>query len=391
MFQPFLLMKAFRVALALGAGCIFISAPALPSLAQKAAPILRSISINNLPHRTLPEGQFLRWCGQDGSVLMAKRERPSNLSLWIQGRSDKEINQLPTTKGLFECDSTGKNLLINESSSVKGTITRFDVMSRATSIIVTYSTNQFAGGHGISISPDQTSVAFDTDLSRVAADEQSSHLKLVSVANSRASRTKDSLIWSADSSFVLNATVVSEDAKDQKLHQEAVQLTNVRSGKEIAGNLPSGNWFESGVVLEGGSKLLLFLRPSQNDVAPDPGTVFACATEPKLLCRAIISAVDEVSFSNEGKIALVREVMKDPKKRTDGDSIVLPIAYIAEIHASDGSLLAEQRYIREKTQLGLRLPISPGGDEVALVWQKWSDATREFDQSSSIVSLDVGK
>ncbi len=377
------------------AAYILVLASGLPALAGEVAPSVspaKSVAIDNLPRRSIPEGQFLRWCGRNGSFLMARKARSLTMSTyWVQDRSDKDVPTLPQTKGLVECDATGDHLFINENQSVKGTITRFDIKGRTTSTIAIYSTNQFAGGHGISVSPDQTGAAFDTDLAVIDPGEQTGSLKLVPVAHSSGFRSKDSLSWSADSSFVLNAVLVSDDPKNPKLHQEAVQLIDVRSGKEITGNLPSGMWFESGVVLESGHKLLLFMRPSQNEIKADPGTVFTCATAPKFSCRATLAAVDEVSFSDDGAIASIREVMKDPGKRTEGDSVILPVAYVAEVRDRDGKLIANQRFARRKEQLGLRLQLSPASTEVALIWKKWSEARREVVESTSIVSLGAAR
>jgi len=370
---------------------LLLSAFVVPAFAQdtKAAPA-QITGIDDLPHRPLPAGKFMRWCGRDGYVLMAKKARPGTASsYWIQGRSDKVIVELAPTKGLVECDRTGAGLLINESSSVKGLITRFDIKQRTTSIVATYATNQFAGGNAISISPDQKYVAFDSDLVWMNQDEQTGGLKLVSVAHSSGFRIANSLRWSADSSSLLNVVVLADDPKNPKRHQEALQLIDVSTGKETIDNLPPDTWFESGVVLEGGKGLLLFLRPSQNEIRPEPGAVVTCTRAPALSCRALISDVDEVSFSDDGKIASVKEVMKNPKVRTDGDSIVVPIAFVTQIRDSSGKLIASQRFTRKKEQWSLHVLLSPTASEAALIWEMWSGTAKEVGQSASIVSVDV--
>jgi hypothetical protein len=109
-----------------------------------------------------------------------------------------------------------------------------------------------------------------------------------------------------------------------------------------------------------------------------------------VLCRSIISDVDEVTFSDGGKIATVKEVLKDPKRRLDGDAEILPIAYVAEIRSMGGKLIARQRFARKSEELELRLLISPAGKEVALVRHEWSQAAQHR-WSGSIIDLDPGK
>jgi hypothetical protein len=81
--------------------------------------------------------------------------------------------------------------------------------------------------------------------------------------------------------------------------------------------------------------------------------------------------------------------MKNPKVRTDGDSIVLPIAFVAQIRDSSGKLIASERFTRKKEQWSLRVLLSPTASEAALIWEMWSGTAKEAGQSASIVSLDV--
>jgi len=101
----------------------------------------------------------------------------------------------------------------------------------------------------------------------------------------------------------------------------------------------------------------------------------------------LVSDVDQVSFSNDGKIGSVKEVLKDPKRRFNGDSVILPIEFVAEIRNPDGGLAASQRFTRKNHQLDLRVMLSPAGKEAALIWGEWSQATDKYEESGRIVIL----
>jgi hypothetical protein len=313
---------------------------------------------------------------------MAKQnERGGFAATWIQGRPGEDAISLPnmTMRGYFECDQTGGNLIFTGG----GVITVEGVSNQASRIVATYRDDKRPDNAIIALSPDLKFAAFDSDLVQMEQDEQRSGMKLVSVGHSKY-RSRRSLRWSEDSSFLMNVMVVQDDPKG---HQEALQIIDVHSGKETIGNLPSGTWFEDGVILRTGRKLLLFLRPSQNDIKADPGTVYTCELPSSVSCRVLVSDVDEVSFSNDGRIGSVKEILKDPKHRFNGDSIVLPIAFIAEIRNPDGGLIASQRFTRKDHQLSLRALLSPTGKEAALMWGEWSQPLRQFGESGKIVTL----
>jgi hypothetical protein len=342
----------------------------------------RNLAFNHLPQRPVPEGRFSRWCGADGRFLMVKNERGGFADYWIQGHPEEEAILLPnmSRRGYFECDQTGTNLIVAGG----GLITEESVKDQATRILATYRDK----GRGtvapvIAVSPDMKYAAFDSDSVQMEQGEQPSGMRLVSVAHSKYMR-HGSLLWSEDSSLLFNFMVVQDDTK---IHLEAVQIIDVDSGKDTTGNLPSGAWFEKGVFLRSRRKLLLFLRPSTNDIKPDPGSVYTCEISPSISCRVLISDVDEVSFGNDGKIGSVKEVLKDPKRRFDGDSVILPIAFVAEIRNPDSSLVVSERFARKAQQLGIHVVVSPSGKEAALIWDEWSQAAREVGRSGKIVTL----
>ena len=105
------------------------------------------------------------------------------------------------------------------------------------------------------------------------------------------------------------------------------------------GYLLQGGRFERGVVLPGGPRLLVFLRPSSKDVEQDLGSVYKCQVTSVVSFRPILSDVDDVSFSDDESIASVKELYKDPKHKVDGDADVLPTGYVAEIRRAQGELI----------------------------------------------------
>jgi hypothetical protein len=372
-----ILLSAFVLSCACAQPFIVLAAPASSEPRASPPPRVGHSTFDNLPQRPISDGNFLRWCGVSGRFLMSKRTEHGGVSPpWIQGTAGEAPIPLPNPKGLFECDQAGDNLIITRD----GTITTLGIVDHAVNNLVAYK----GGISSIAVSPDRKYVAFDDGLVQIEKIE-APDMKRLAVGRSSQYRIAHSLLWNADSSFLLNVVVVKPGAK---LHQEAFQLIEVRTGREINGNLPAGAWFESAVILANRNEMLLFLRPSTNDIKPDPGSVYACDIISFKSCRVLADDVDQVSFSADGKISTVKEVLKDPKRRLDGDAIVLPIAFVVEVRDADGKVIASQRFTRRKEQMGLRVLMSPTGNEAALISEDWSEATQQFGESGRIVALD---
>jgi hypothetical protein len=81
----------------------------------------------------------------------------------------------------------------------------------------------------------------------------------------------------------------------------------------------------------------------------------ACRVASIVSCYSILSNVDDVSFSDDGRFASVKGLYRDPKHRVDGDADVLPSGYVAEIRDADGALLVSQRFVRKDKEFAFSL------------------------------------
>jgi hypothetical protein len=306
---------------------------------------------------------------------MAKREEGSYwVRYWVQGTSAEDKILIPRIDGYVDCDQTGDDLIIDHpiEKGLDGVVSKLSIAGKIENTVLTYHRNaskEFANFPGnsamVAISPNLQSAAFDA----VTFDQNPppSGVKLIRVGHSQHRPGKRSIQWSADSTFLLNSMITREGYGNQKFHQEAVQVIKAQSGENVIGNLPQGVWFEKGVILAGGKKLLIFARSSSKDVGQDPGSVYTCEVAPIVSCHPILSSVDDVSFSDDGRFASVKELYKDSKHRVDGDADVLPSGYVAEIRNADGALLVSQRFIRKDNELAFSLFLAPTSKEVILI------------------------
>jgi hypothetical protein len=358
-------------------GSRFASPETLPSTPRANS----SPTLDSLPHTPLPEGQFLRWCGRDGAFLMTK-ENPTGAAaaIWVEGRSTEAAIPLRTMASYVECDETGGSLFVSEAGLIK----KISLADKTGSMVARFQRDKLGRGR-VTISPNGEYLAFESEFVRMEQIEQPDSVRLIPVGHSRQAGSNP-LQWSQDSSRLFNIMAPRDGNAVNPPHQEVIQVIDVSSGKDATADLPHGSWFENGGFLRDGSALL-FLRSEQNDVIAYPGSVFVCNVTSSVPCRSIISDVDEVSFGGEGVIASVKEIYKDPKRRLDGDALILPIAFVVEVRDLTGRVIARQRLARKGQQIGLNVLVSPSGNQAALVWSEWCATTKSVCWSGNIVNL----
>jgi hypothetical protein len=328
------------------------------------------------------------WCGNAGRFLMT-REKQHGI-YWIEGGANEDSIRL---KGYPECDATGETLIVYTDPSCS--IKTVNLADRMENFVATYKARERTFGcspSDVVPSPDMKHAAVDAGRVEV----QSGQINGIAVSPSSGGRFANSLLWSRDSSRLFNIMTPEDDHLAKPQHHATVQVIDIARGTDMVGDLP-GFVSEKGVVLQDGKELLLFLRPSINDISPDPGSVFACKVAAAISCRPLITNVDQVSFSDHGMIATVKEIYKDPNHRTNGDANVIPIAFVVDVRSADGKVIASQRVVTRKggkPLLGLRMLLSPSGAEAAVIREEWCAAPEgrgEFCSSGSIVQLDGRK
>lgn len=335
-------MRVIRVAIvALVATASPLYAQTTPSQAKHPAAAARNI-LGTIP---LPAGRFHGWCGRDGRFIV---RNASGASLYHEsGRQIAELSfPLPRE---FQCNDTGDAVVFYDPRV--RSIVSYDVRSSTLTPVGMLKGAAILGD--MLLSPNRKFIAYPTG---PHPDVEDPGIALVAMPG-------EHFHWSGDSRLVFSLKRSAGSPRDPA-YAETVTVRDVVNGRTLGGKLPAGYLFYQHVgFADGGRELILFLKLHREDV---PGDVFRCRLEP-FGCRRIFKGLEEVSFAEDGTIALVSVKYNKPPRPDDPHSYVLPDRHLVRVLNPGAKAIFQEEY-PGRDRWGFRVKLTPLGERVALTW-----------------------
>jgi hypothetical protein len=293
----------------------------------------------------LPPGYFVGWCGHKDHFFSQEAA-----TFRLYDKTARRLAEFPfPLPKQFRCDPESRKAVFFDPRTKA--VTSFDTESSATTSIGTV--KDISSTSEISVSPNGKLVAHP--IGAVPIFENSA-LALVPMPGR-------AFHWKADSQMVLAIARPELDARNPA-YAERVIVRDVVNNRTYGGNLPAGYiFFQHAVFADNGIEVTLFLKPGREDI---PGNVFKCKLEP-FECKRVFSGVDDVSFSEDGTVALVIAKYSRPPQASDPHSYVLPDGYFVRILRKDSKAVFEQEY-SAMSYAGVRARLAPSGRHAALTW-----------------------
>jgi hypothetical protein len=205
----------------------------------------------------------------------------------------------------------------------------------------------------ISFSPDLRSVASTVPLTLVA---DTVDLNVISLSGP-GRRPIRRIRWSRDSSEFFGIA-----APEGKANDGTVEIFNAQRQGLGSGPLPSGFLFTDGWFANS-QALYLYLTPAHDEFGA--GVIFRCRIA-GWKCEQIARNVLDASVGGDGILATVRAI---GKYSNDGEAIMYPPAYVAEIQNGASQVIAHQTFKSAKRN-AIHLSEAPSGTRAILTWSE---------------------
>jgi hypothetical protein len=302
-------------------------------------------TLEALPHKPLPPGDFYGWCGLGGKVVLEIGNKRRDIY-------DGEAKASPLTfpmNSSVQCGDDGRTLAFIDDEA--GSASEVDIAAG----VVTRTLVTSGSYRGVlSFSPDLRSVTSNVLLTPVS---KAVKLNIISFPVTGKYAGIHRFEWSRDSTAFFGLT-----SSNEKSHDDTIQIFNTQHRRIASGSVPAGFLFSEGWFANS-QNLYLYVNSVHDEFGA--GFMYRCTIAP-WKCQQFASNVLAASVGGKGVLAMVRAV---GKYSDDGEVIKYPPKYTAEILNSALQVVARQT-LKSGERNGLALNVDPSGTRAAFTWYR---------------------